>query len=189
MKNMRRVFIAINLPEKIKKQISSYNSKWQNLPAKWVKKDNLHITLLFLGMIEDGLLPNICEKIKRAAAQVSCFSILLNEICYFPKEKPKMIWAKGEKSEHLSDLKRLLEKEIFIHPEKQNFYPHITLCRFNQWELRKMDQEEIPIIEENIDLEFRVESVELMESVLKKGGPEYKVLQSYGLKSGKKGRF
>ncbi len=48
-----RVFIAINLPEDIKNELISFQKKWPNLPCRWTKKENLHITLLFLGHLNE----------------------------------------------------------------------------------------------------------------------------------------
>ena len=66
----RRVFIAINLPENIKKELSDYQFKWLELPASWVKKENLHITLSFLGYLIDEELLEVLktsEENKRSA--------------------------------------------------------------------------------------------------------------------------
>jgi len=43
----RRVFIAINLPGNIRKKLAEYQKKWPELPIRWTKQDNIHITLVF----------------------------------------------------------------------------------------------------------------------------------------------
>ena len=48
MQKRHRIFIAINLPNDIKKYLVGFEKKWLDLPAKWVNPENLHITLLFL---------------------------------------------------------------------------------------------------------------------------------------------
>jgi 2'-5' RNA ligase len=58
------------------------------------------------------------------------------------------------------------------------FAPHVTLARINQSEIRNMEPETVPIINEKISFSFLAESVEVMESELKKGGPVYTVLES-----------
>ena len=45
MQKRHRIFIAINLPQDIKKELAGYHKKWLELPAKWTALDNLHITL------------------------------------------------------------------------------------------------------------------------------------------------
>lgn len=56
-----RVFIAINLPEDIKQKLSEYEIKWPELPCRWTKKENLHITLAFLGYTTDEELVEVCK--------------------------------------------------------------------------------------------------------------------------------
>jgi len=75
-----------------------------------------------------------------------------------------MVWVVGEKI-----------KEF-------NTTPHITLGRIKTWQFRQIEPEERPEINEDIDLTFEVKSIEIMESQLKKGGPEYTVLESVPFK-------
>ncbi|MBI3631767.1 MAG: hypothetical protein HY219_02785 [Candidatus Staskawiczbacteria bacterium] len=97
-----------------------------------------------------------------------------------------MIWVKGESSKELTLLKNNLQKSLleivrFI-PGTGTFSPHITLARISGWEWRKIEPEERPEVNENIDFIFTVESIEVMESVLKKGGPEYTIIESHNFK-------
>jgi 2'-5' RNA ligase len=187
MEKRHRIFIAINLPQDIKKELSSFYDKWQELPAKWTAKDNLHITLEFLGDLTDIEIGDACKIVKEVAKRHNSFTINLNKILYGPPNKmpPKMIWAEGEKSDELVDLKEdlqecLLEKVRF-RPESRGFVTHITLARISEWEFRKFEPEERPEVNENVDLMFTVESIEVMESELKRGGPVYTILESHQL--------
>ena len=184
----RRIFIAINLPNNIKKQLGLYKDKWQDLPARWTSLNNLHITLEFLGDLTDEELGEVCVVVKEVAKRHGSFSINLDKVLYGPLGKipPKMIWAIGEKLDELSDLKEdlqefLLEK-IAFRPGLKSFSPHITLARINEWEWKKIEPEERPEVNENIENVFTVESIEVMESVLKRGGPEYTIVESHSLK-------
>ncbi len=69
----RRIFLAINLPENIKEELLSYKEKWPELPIKWTKKDNLHITLVFLGHISEQEVGETCTKLKEVASQYNSF--------------------------------------------------------------------------------------------------------------------
>ena len=191
-----RIFIAINLPEKIKNNLSSHQKEIESAfsyfgenfhPIRWVKKDNLHITLEFLGHLKEEEM----EKIEKILSEISqyfpIFKIKLTEICYTPeKEKiPRMIWVKGERSDILSEIKKELDKKlkerISFKPEKREFTPHITLGRIRKWEFKAIPLDERPSLEESIDLEFIVKSLDLMESKLRRIGPEYKILNSFML--------
>ena len=162
----QRVFIAINLPEEIKRKLADYQKKWPELPIRWTKKDNLHITLEFWGYLSKEKLADVYQKTKELALKHKPFIITLTKICYGPLSgTPKMVWAIGER----------MVKEFGISP-------HITLGRIRAWEWRKIEPEERPEINEEINLSFEVNSIEIMESVLKKSGPEYIILETCNLK-------
>ena len=185
---MKRIFIAVNLPENIKKELLLYQEKWPDLPIKWVKPDNLHITLVFLGSVKDQEILEIDKAVKEIAARHQPFSINLNRICYAPPKKipPRMIWAEGQKVEELANLKQDLEKSLIdsginFSLENRDFRPHITLGRIKAWEWKKIEPEERPEIDEEISLNFPVNSIEVMESQLKRGGAKYAILESVKL--------
>lgn len=162
-----RTFIAINLPENIKNKLVECQGKWPDLPVRWTKKENMHITMEFLGYLIDEELIEICQKVKKTASEKEAFSVRLNKICYGPpgKKLPRMIWVTAERI-----------KEF-------NLSPHITLGRIKTWEFRQIEPEERPEVNEEIDLSFEVNSIEIMESRLKRGGPEYTILESCPLKN------
>ena len=185
-----RIFIAINLPEKIKKELLDYQTKWPDFPIRWTKKDSLHITLIFIGYTPDEKLGEICRITKEVVSRYRSFSINLNKICYAPPKKipPRMIWAEGEKVEELADLKQGLEKSlatagIRFESNNREFHPHITLGRIRTWQWKRIEPEERPDIEKDISLNFEVHSIEVMESQLKRSGAEYTVLETCNLKS------
>jgi len=188
MEKRHRIFIAINLPADIKKFLSKYKNKWSDIPAKWTNPDNLHITLEFLGNLTDQEIANVCKITNEVASQFESFSVNLNKILFGPKGKfpPKMIWVEGDKSGELANLKYNLQNSLIesvrFAPDSLEFSPHITLARISEWEFKKLDPEEIPLIDEDINLIFTVESIEVMESEMKRGGPVYNVLESCPLK-------
>jgi len=160
--NRHRIFIAINLPKQVRQKLSSY--KWEDLPCKWTKEDNLHITLEFLGHIGDEQLGEVLKETKEFAEGLEPFEIKLDKIVYGPVGKsPRMVWAVGPKIQEL------------------DLIPHITLARIGKWEWQRIEPDERPIIDEDISISFSVNSIEVMESVLKKGGPEYTILESFEL--------
>lgn len=182
-----RIFIAINLPKEIKKELKSFQERWKELPVKWVKEENLHLTLVFLGYVSDQEILEIFKITEKVAQEHQPFSINLRKITYGPEKKgiPRLIWVEGEKSKQLVELQEKLESSIFELPtkklklENRPFTPHITLGRIRQWEFRKIEPEERPEIDEEVNLSFNVQSIELMESHLKRKGPDYFVLQSF----------
>lgn len=176
----RRIFIAINLPESIKKNLSCQQLKWEELPCRWTKEDSLHITLAFLGYLNDEELVELCRITKEVALHHEPFTISLKKIIYGPQNRPRMVWVVGEDSPKLAELQKDLEKSLPIEKEKENrqYTPHITLGRLKQWEFAAVEPEERPQIDENISLSFEVKTIDIMESQLKRGGSEYQVVEN-----------
>jgi len=186
---MHRIFIAINLPEDIKKELISYQEKWPELPIRWTKKENLHIALVFIGSVNDEEVLEICKIVREVAEKQKPFALNFKRICYGPpgKTPPRMVWVEGEKSRELGELQQDLENSISNintgKSEKREYAPHLTLGRIKEWEFKKIEPEERPEVETDINLDFDVNSIEVMESELKRGGPEYYVLESMLLKA------
>lgn len=186
---LHRIFLAINLPLEIKNKLEQLQSQWSSIPAKWVKTENLHITLLFLGSLKSEFLPKIFEATKTVIETFSSFEIKLKKIAFFPPKKmpPRMIWVFLEESKTLTDLKVALEQKIItqkisFQQEEREFSPHITLARIKKFEFRNLEKDEIPEVNEKIDFSFRARSIDIMESYLKRGGPVYSLLHSFPLK-------
>lgn len=72
---------------------------------------------------------------------------------------------------------------VGFSPENRAFSPHITLSRIRTWQWRQMEPEERPEVNKDISLSFEVNSIEVMESQLKRGGSEYTILESAQLNS------
>lgn len=203
MANLHRVFIGINLPEKIRKELSAYQDKWLDLPARWSWPENLHVTLVFLGNASDQEVIDICKTAGEVAKRHDPFDLVLDKISYGPLspavapiggeggriKTPRMVWATGRESEDLGALQADLTNAFYesgINEADEDcdnhaFAPHVTLARIKQFELRKMEQEAVPKIDEEIYQTFLVESIDIMESELKRGGPQYSILESLNL--------
>lgn len=201
MQKKHRIFIAINLPLEIKKQLSKLQEKWSRsrsnrgssiesgpeLPARWTEINNLHITLVFLGYLTDEEVGDVCMVVKEASSKHNSFNINLDRVGYGPNNKipPRYVWIGGKRSKELlvlkKDLEELISGKINFKPENRAFNPHITLARINTFQWRQINPEERQDINESVSLSFAVESVEVMESILKRGGPEYVVLESFNL--------
>ncbi|MFH1643521.1 MAG: RNA 2',3'-cyclic phosphodiesterase [Patescibacteria group bacterium] len=183
---LHRIFIAINLPEEIKKELLSIQDQYFEIPAKWTKPENLHLTLAFLGNRTEEEITKVIEAIKELSKNYAPFSLSLNDLSYGPDLKnPKMIWRKIELSNELriiqSNLNQTLLKSIDFELDKKEFNPHITLARLNVWDFQKINPEERAIQQSNSNLNFNVESIEIMESILKRTGAEYTTLESIKL--------
>lgn len=183
-----RIFIAINLPDNIKNKFSKYENKWFDLPCRWTRPENFHITLAFLGFLTDEEILKVCDITKEIAKNKESFLIKLDQITYGPNNSmPRMIWAIGPKNKELGKLQTELANALGgltseLKEERQmGFAPHITLGRLKEWEFRAIEPEERPNIQEEINFDFEVESIEVMQSDLKKEGPDYSILETIPL--------
>lgn len=180
---MKRVFIAINLPESVKKRLGEFQEKYDYLPVRWTKEPSLHLTLIFIGYVSDEQMLEVCRAARQVASGFTPFFINFKRIILGPPGKPpRMIWLEGEVSKELSELKNQLEEGLlncnsgFNHQEKRLLRPHITLARIKMEQWRQMESK--PVIEENFEAQVPVASIEVMESDLKYDGAEYAVLES-----------
>ncbi len=199
---MKRLFIAINLPEETKNKIEeivndlkiSVNQRIDQLESvaeiKFLPKENWHLTISFLGYQPDEKIPNILESIKTTTQSlVSLKRPILIEferiILAPPGRTPRMIWLVGSKetSKILGTIKTKLEDELIkngvrFKRENREYNTHLTLARFQSIfgtsDVPNMDIRRPKI--ENIS--FIAQSLDLMESHLKRTGAEYEILST-----------
>jgi len=183
----RRIFIAVNLPAPIKKKLLEFQRQWADLPIRWTKEPSLHITLLFIGYVNNDEMLEICQLAHQAVKKNQPFEIKLKRICLGPPNRPpRMIWIEGEENPALAQLKNNLAealltsyKSSFNRRENRPFRVHITLAKIRQEEWRSLPNR--PKIDQEVSLSFPVESIEIMESQLLRNGAEYVVLESIKL--------
>lgn len=199
---MRRIFIAINLPEEIKDELEIAQNEMAGdfvLPdaanaaegrpvVRWVPKQNLHITLVFVGDVDESRILELNKVVGEAVKDFQPFLLKLNRICYGPtnQKPPRLIWLELAKNKELLEIaaclkQALIRANILKQADKRPFSGHITLGRIRHWEFKRIEPEERPEIDRGVSLEFEVKSVDIMESKLKRIGAEYLVLQSIGL--------
>ena len=134
-----RSFLAFELPPEIKKRalLVSEDVRRSGLNAKWVKVDNIHLTVVFMGDIKEEDVPAIKDKIKKVCLGFDPINISLNGIGVFPNSRrPRVLWLglDGE-IERLSSLRDGLQEQLKtfgIKEEKRPFRPHLTLGRFRK---------------------------------------------------------
>ena len=179
---MKRIFIALPVPEEIKNELLSFKEEFSFLPAKWVKKENIHLTLFFLGYLKnEEKIKRIMEIGEKISQEQPSFFLSTQKVEFFPKNKPRLFWVRLNPSKDLLSLRKKMEEEFLknsIPFEKENFLPHITLARIKQWQLKELE-EPVSFSERKIDFSFEVSLLEIMESKLKPQGPDYFLLKYF----------
>jgi 2'-5' RNA ligase len=127
---MTRLFVAIDLPNEIKDRLGRLCSGLSG--AKWVKRQQMHLTLRFIGEVDH----HQAEAIKAAlgAIQQPPFEFRLKGVGQFPtRGKPRVLWVGVQAPPALNTLYQDIEtrlRALNLPPDDHAFSPHITLARF-----------------------------------------------------------
>jgi 2'-5' RNA ligase len=185
----KRLFVAVNLPDDVKREISLYLDRIKNenerLPVKWCAANNFHLTLYFLGEVDEEKIEDINGVIRETTEKYKGknFELETGGVGAFPDlRRPKVVFLKIKEvgAKNLTALQRYLAGNLEIIGFREgNFHPwtpHLTLGRI------KADGQKLNIPEEEAEKQvFKIKSVELMESCLAPRGPEYKMVKIYPL--------
>jgi 2'-5' RNA ligase len=178
-----RTFLAVEIPESVRKVIHDLiqiEAK-KELPIKWVKFENLHITLKFLGEIEENNKSKMAPAIAEICQKHSPFSVQLAGLGCFPNPRnPRVVWVGVKQGgEELCTIAADLEEELarFGFKEEKRFHPHLTIGRIKKF--CKVDD----ILTKSVSTDvFRVNSIVFFKSTLKPDGPIYEKLDRYTLR-------
>jgi 2'-5' RNA ligase len=175
-----RTFIAVEVPEGIRKVVHDVvpTETKKGLPIKWVAFQNLHITLKFLGEIDENMKVEMGPVVAGVCRKYKPFQVRLQGLGCFPGPKnPRVLWVGvGEGSTQLCDLAAELENGLapLGFKEEKRFHPHLTIGRIKKF--CKVDD----ILARNISTDtFGVDSVMLFRSILKPEGPVYEELERF----------
>jgi len=179
-----RLFVALEIPPGVRKSLAEFLAVLRALSSqpRWVRTDNLHITLKFIGEVQPEKLGDIRVALSAVHSDRSV-TLDFRGVGFFPNERrPRVFWAGVEASANLErlarDIDRSLEK-LGVPPEKRPFSPHLTLARF---EPPGLPEKLRAAIQENARREFgsvAAREFHLIESKLKPGGAEYTTLETF----------
>jgi 2'-5' RNA ligase len=178
---MTRLFTCIWPPKELKQKIIKFQDEVKNLPikGKFIESDNIHITITFIGQIDEKNIPDLKKKIQNIVNKNKKFNIKIKGLKLIPNENfIRVIGIKIKKNKDLTNLIKQIGKCI-----NSKFYDSakITLCRVKNVSDKKAIKK---FIEKNKDLEigqFEVKEICLVESLLKREGPTYKTLHRFEL--------
>ncbi len=133
-----RLFIAIDLPKKIKDELALISF---GLPqARWVKPEQIHLTLRFIGEADGAFSRDIISGLESVTG--NSFPLLLQGLgCFPPRHEPQVLWVGIEESVELIGLRKRVDSclgKLGIAPEHRKFSPHITLARTRKTPLTRI---------------------------------------------------
>ncbi len=125
---MVRLFVALDPPDPVREQLSSICAGLQG--ARWVPKHNLHLTLRFVGEVDNADSTDIDDALSRLSG--TALEVSLEGLGFFGKgRKLRSLWIRAARSPELVSLRAAVESVLVrsgCAPETRNFFPHITLA-------------------------------------------------------------
>ena len=188
-----RSFLAFELPEGIKKTVARISGeiRHSDLDARWVKPENIHLTVVFMGNINSDDLGRLTAEVEDVCSGYGIFDIALKGMGCFPnRHRPRVLWMGldgnlDRMSRFRDDLQESL-KAFGIKGERRGFKPHLTLARFRSMRKTGSELEDILKVYEALESTFEsVSELFLFKSELKPGGAVYTKLKSWPLSGGK----
>jgi 2'-5' RNA ligase len=173
-----RLFVALEIPAEVRANLAALLDSLRAISRepKWVRPENLHVTLKFLGEVADAKINTVRTALGGTRSEQPV-SLEFRGLGFFPNAKhPRVFWAGMEASSNLkklaNDIDAALEK-CGIPLETREFSPHLTLARFERPNLPGNLR---AAIAENSQREFgklHTNEFHLIQSKLKPSGAEY----------------
>ena len=184
-----RLFVALQIPDSIRNDYAAliqdlrrFDTKASPKKPKWVRPENVHVTLKFIGHID----PSKLDPIRTALTNVNSpqeVRLVFRNVGFFPNaNRPRVVWGGMQPSENLAALAHAIDQRIVtlgVPAEERAFTPHLTLARLDP---PGIAPELRAAIEKHATRDFGVlhtSEFHLIESKLKPSGAEYTTLQTF----------
>jgi 2'-5' RNA ligase len=190
-RNEMRLFIAVNLPDVERRAAYGATRRLRDshLPVRWVAEDALHLTLKFLGDVEEDRAAAIGAALAEAVRAARPFEVALGGFGVFPDhQRPRVLWLGVEAHpalELLANDVELAMGPLGFDSELKPFQPHLTIGRARK-DAKPSAFRDLEALAADLDYAavLRVESVDLMQSTLGPEGPSYRVVRRARLAGG-----
>jgi 2'-5' RNA ligase len=134
-----RSFLAFDLPAEMRDSVSLLSSELKPLlpRARWVRAENIHLTIVFLGEVPESSIEGIAGVAKSVCDRYGAFDMALRGVGVFSGiRNPRVLWIGLQTDlERISYFRNALQRELRpfgIQEEKRSFRPHLTVCRFRK---------------------------------------------------------
>lgn len=178
-----RAFIAVELDPEIKKTLQAFVTVLRSTrgEVRWVRPDGLHLTLKFLGEIDEARAHRVGTVLADLAGRHGPFPLGFRGTGVFPGERdPRVFWVGASAGPGLAvfqeELDGLLEPEGFER-ERREFKPHLTLGRVKGPGRIREVMAELDKRRGETFGEMTAHRVALFESRLRPEGPEYRIVR------------
>ncbi|MFH1194068.1 MAG: RNA 2',3'-cyclic phosphodiesterase [bacterium] len=180
-----RLFIALEIPENVLDKVITIRDEiyGEDRFVRWEGKEKLHITLKFLGDVEESKTELIIDALKETANKYRKIKCSFNKFGIFFKDHIlRILWGEIEYENHLNDIVNEIEdrmEKIGFSKEKRRFKAHFTILRIKGRE----DKEKInKFVQHNFDkIDYTAENISLIKSELLPKGSVYKRIETFKL--------
>jgi RNA 2',3'-cyclic 3'-phosphodiesterase len=184
-----RLFVALEIPSELKKQLASLIKELREAAGesrgngpRWVRPENLHLTLKFIGEAASDKVSPICNMLTRIPSSEH-ISLEFRGLGFFPNEKKaRVLWVGISNSSQVQTLAANVEfvlEQIGIPREQRRFQPHLTLARFEPPGVTTNLRVAIARNANRTFVSLHAHEFHLIESKLKPAGAEYTTVRSF----------
>ncbi|HJZ53719.1 MAG TPA: RNA 2',3'-cyclic phosphodiesterase [Gemmataceae bacterium] len=179
-----RTFIAVEISEEIRKNAVALQQRLAkaDVGVRWATPETIHVTLLFLGEVDDREVVDVCRAVQEVASREPPFPMRVSGVGAFPNtRRPKTIWAGiTDGAEQLQRLYGLIEAKLLdlgcYRKEERAYTPHLTLGRVKAEGSGHALAAELPRLMAWDGGQTVVDEVVVFASELTRDGPVYTAL-------------
>lgn len=182
-----RVFVGVPVGAAVAARISAVRNEFGGEAVRWVPAENLHLTLKFLGDVEEAQVVSIRSALREALAGTAGFGVTARGLGVFPDaRRPRVLWiglAAPELAQVAGQVDRALEP-LGVERAATRFRPHATIGRWRRPEPPGVSlREELTRWRDREFGEFRMDAVTLFRSTLRPAGATYSPLEVFRLEA------
>jgi RNA 2',3'-cyclic 3'-phosphodiesterase len=192
---MKRMFVAIDIDKEHKEAIKLLQKqlkqdakklKVKDCDVTWVNSKQIHLTLKFLGEVEEDRIDKICNAVENAAKANKGFEVVIGSAGYFGKNGATVVWVGINDSDgKILKLHDDIENELEIagfEKEARDFHCHLTLARVKHPIAGIKIAKLLDSYKDYTLGKWKPDQVKIYESKLTPDGPIYTLVESYKLK-------
>ena len=188
-----RLFVAVDPSAEVVEKVAAIRQVLMDTKAdvRWVKVEDYHVTVKFLGEVDEGLVGQLAERMTKAAAEVAAFELEVEGLSKFPERvgggPVRVIISRVvSPDQRITRLHRLIDSAVGgmgLPMDTRVLVPHLTLGRVNSNRglnrlLRLLEKHDLDFFGT-----FLVERVVLYQSVQADGGVKYAVVSRMELEA------
>ena len=174
-----RTFIAVELPDDVRENVWRAASELRDLfqnGIRWVRQENLHLTVKFLGMVYRDMIAEILDELRAAMRKCSQVSVAVNGVELFPpRKKPRVVCVGVHKDPRLEVIAKSVDGRLArlrIKKDHRRYLPHITIGRIKSRTVQGLERFDLSSLGEKMGT-LPVTHLSFFMSELGPGGPSY----------------